>query len=97
MPIYGIPRRSFTPQVKELAPLNWRRGLFRSWLLISGGWVMSWVIYLIMYVLRGRYTLTDFLVLPILLFGPPVALLIFGVVTGWAFRGFRVDERSVTT
>jgi hypothetical protein len=92
MPIYGIPRRSFTPQVNELAPLKWRRGLFRIWLLISAGWVMSWAIYLIMYALQGRSTGSDFFVLPILLFGPPVALLIFAIAAGWAFRGFQVDD-----
>jgi hypothetical protein len=26
------------------------------------------------------------------LFGPPVALLLFGFATGWAFRGFKVEE-----
>ena len=88
--LHGIPRRAFTPQVAELAPINWRRGLFRVWLLISAGWVMSWAIYLIMGAVRIGYTSTDFLVLPVLLFGPPVALLIFGVAAGWAFRGFRI-------
>ena len=94
MALYGIPRRAFTPQVAEMAPINWRRGLFRVWLLISAGWVMSWAIYLIMDAVRIGYTLTDFLVLPVLLFGPPVALLIFGVTAGWAFRGFRIDNDS---
>jgi hypothetical protein len=94
MALYGIPRRAFTPQVAELAPINWSRGLFRVWLLISAGWIMSWAIYLIMNAVRIGYTLTDFLVLPVLLFGPPVALLIFGVAAGWAFRGFRIDKDS---
>jgi hypothetical protein len=92
MPLYGIPRRSFTVPGTEPGPLNWRRGLFRIWLLISAGWVMSWAIYLIMYAVRSGFTLTDLLVLPILLFGPPVALLIFGVSAGWAFRGFQPDD-----
>jgi hypothetical protein len=26
MPACGIPRRSFTPKVRESAPFNWRRG-----------------------------------------------------------------------
>ena len=97
MPAYGIPRRSFTPQVKELALFNWRRGLFRIWLLLSLGWVMSWSIYLIMYVLQGRFTRSDSLAITVILFGPSVALLLLGVVTRWAFRGFQVVERSVTT
>ena len=56
MPAYGIPRRTFTPQAKEVAPFNWRRGLLRVWLLLSVGWVMSWTIYLLMYVLQGQFT-----------------------------------------
>jgi hypothetical protein len=95
MPAYGIPRRSFTPQAKELAPFNWRRGLFRIWLLVSAGWIMSWTIYLTMYVLQGRFSRSDFLVIPVILFGPPVALLLFGIVTRWAFRGFQVVENSM--
>jgi hypothetical protein len=94
MPAYGIPRRSFTPQAKEVAPFNWRRGLFRIWLLLSVGWILSWAIYLIMYVLQGWFTRSDFLAIPVVLFGPPVALLLFGFVTRWAFRGFQIVERS---
>jgi hypothetical protein len=62
---------------------------------MSAGWVMSWAIYLIMRGLEGGYAKSDFLVVPILLFGPPVALLIFGVATGWAFRGFQVNDHSL--
>jgi hypothetical protein len=97
MPAYGIPSRSFTPQVKELARFNWRRGLFRIWLLLSVGWLMSWTNYLIIYVLEGRFTKSDFLAVPIILFAPPVALLIFGISARWAFRGFRVVGHSVAT
>jgi len=95
MPIYGIPRRSYTPQVNQLTPVRWRRGLFRIWLLVSAGWIMSWAIYLIMDALEGKFT--NFFAIPIVLFGPPVALLIFSIVTRWALRGFQVNERSVTT
>jgi hypothetical protein len=95
MPAYGIPRRSFTPQAKESAPFNWRRGLVRMWLLISAGWIMSWAIYLIMGALEGKFS--NFFVIPIVLFGPPAALLLFGIVTRWAFRGFHVADQSVTT
>jgi hypothetical protein len=95
MPIYGIPRRSYTPQVNQFTPVRWRRGLFRIWLLVSAGWIMSWAIYLIMRALEGKST--NVFAIPIVLFGPPVALLIFSIVTRWAFRGFQVNERSVTT
>jgi hypothetical protein len=97
MPTYGIPRRSLAPQAKELAPFNWRRGVFRIWLLLSVGWILSWTNYLIMYFLQGQSTGNDFLVIPVLLLGPPVALLIFGIAARWTFRGFQVIESSVAT
>ena len=55
---------------------------------------MGWVIDLIMYMLDGRFKASDLFVVPILLFGPPLALLVFGVGAGWAFRGFNIDDRS---
>lgn len=94
MPLYSIPRRSFNPRIVEPAKINWRRGLFRVWLLVSSGWVMSWSIYLIMGALREGMQAGDLLVMPILLFGPPVALLIFAVGVGWAFRGFMADDHA---
>jgi hypothetical protein len=94
MALYSVPRRTYSPQPIESTPLNWRRGLFRVWLLISAAWLMSWIIYLIMSVLETGFKTSDVLVIPVLLFGPPVALLIFGVATGWAFRGFRVDKAA---
>jgi hypothetical protein len=92
MPLYSIPRRSFVPHSSEPTPLNWRRGLFRVWVLAAAAWVMSWLIYLIVDEIRSGFRTSDMLVVPILLFGPPVALLIFGMAAGWAFRGFKVTE-----
>jgi hypothetical protein len=93
MPLYSIPRRPFRPQTSEPStPINWRRGMIRIWFLISAAWVMSWVIYLIMGALETGLRSSDLLVIPVLLFGPPVALLLFGAATAWAFRGFRVDQ-----
>jgi hypothetical protein len=94
MPLYGIPRRAFRPEAGEPTPINWRRDMFRVWLLMSAGRVMSWVIYLLTHTLEGRFPGSDFLVVPILLFDPPVTLPIFGVTTGWAFRGFHVEDDS---
>jgi hypothetical protein len=46
-----------------------------------------------MYGLHGGFKTTgDLLVIPVLLFGPPIALLIFGFAAGWAFRGFKPEE-----
>lgn len=97
---YSIPRRAFAPvpQAADSIPINWRRGLFRIWLLVSGAWMMSWIIYLIMFGIQGGFkTVSDYLVLPVLLCGPPVALLIFGLATRWAFRGFVTDKRPEST
>jgi hypothetical protein len=93
MPLYSVPRRPFRPQVSEPSqPINWRRGMFRIWLLASAAWVMAWSISLIMDTLERGFRSSDVLVFPVLLFGPPVALLLFGVATGWAFRGFKIEE-----
>jgi hypothetical protein len=93
MTIYRGSRRAFVTRKDEALPINWRRGLFRVWLLLSAAWVMAWIIYLIMYTLReGIRSVGDVLVIPVVLIGPPVALLLFGIAAGWAFRGFRVDE-----
>jgi hypothetical protein len=56
---------------------------------------MSWVIDLTMYILQGGFKASDLFVVPILLFGPPLALLVFGVGAGWAFRGFNIEDRSL--
>jgi hypothetical protein len=88
-------RRFLSSPAFEPIPINWRRGKFRLWLLISAAWIMSWVIDLTMYVLQGGFKASDLFVVPILLFGPPLALLVFGVGAGWAFRGFNIEDRSL--
>lgn len=88
---FGIPRRVLEGRAEE--PINWRRGLFRSWILLSAAWLMGWIIYLIMYGLRGGFKTTgDWFVIPVLLFGPPIALLVFGLAARWAVRGFKADD-----
>jgi len=95
MPLYSVPRRSFRVQSNEPSPaINWRRGLMRIWVLISAAWIMGWVIYLVMNTAESGFRASDLLVIPVLLFGPPVALLIFGVAVGWAFRGFLPNQES---
>ena len=90
---YGIPRRSFGVNDNEQELINWRRGLFRVWVLMSVAWLMGWIIYLIMQGIQGGLTTTaDLLEVLVLLFGPPVALLIFGVAAGRAFRGFKIEN-----
>jgi hypothetical protein len=90
---YGIPRRALSAKEEEPSPINWRRGLFRVWLLFCAAWMMGWIIYLIMYGLHGGFKTTgDFLVIPVLLFGPPIALLLFGLAARWAFRSFKPED-----
>lgn len=33
----------------------------------------------------------EFIAIPVLLIGPPIALLLFGLMAGWAFRGFKPE------
>jgi hypothetical protein len=84
----------------ESAPLNWRRGMFRLWLLVSAAWIMGWAIYLILSVIAQAMTSPgDFLAIPIVFFGPPVALLLCGLAAAWAVRGFKSEqsEQKATT
>ncbi len=97
MPLRTVPRPSFGPQDEEPIPVNWRRGMLRVWLLASAAWIMGWVIYLLLHGLQGGIKETgEFLAIPVVLFGPPIALLLFGIAAAWAFRGFKVDDRSPT-
>lgn len=91
MPNFGLPRRA-PDHVRgnELAEVNWRRGLFRVWTLLSVAWIMGWIVYLLLHGIQvGFQSLSDLLSIPVLLFGPPIALLLFGLAAGWAFRGFK--------
>ncbi len=93
MPHFGIPRREPGEQARAATQLNWRRGLFRLWLLLSLAWIMGWIVYLILVGITGSLqTLGDFLSIPVILLGPPIALLLFGLVAGWAVRGFKTDN-----
>ena len=95
---FGIPRRSLGVRTlgvndNERTLIDWRRGLFRVWVLLSAAWMMGWTIFLIMHGLQGGIQTTgDVLEIPVVLFGPPIALLLFGVAAGWAFRGFKAES-----
>jgi hypothetical protein len=91
------PRAISVVKEEELLLLNWRRGLFRVWLLCSAAWLMGWIIFLIMSGLHGGFKTTgDLLEIPVLLLGPPIALLLFGLAAGWAFRGFKANSGPST-
>ena len=87
MPQYSIPRRT------SPAPINWRRGMFRIWILLSIAWLMAWLIYFTIFGIQGGFKAQqEYLAIPVTLIGPPIALLLFGMAAGWAFRGFRPNE-----
>ena len=92
MPRFGIPRRDSDEQTNRAMQVNWRRGLLRVWLLLSAAWIMGWVVYLIINGIQaGFQSPRDFLAISVLLIGPPIALLLFGLVAGWAVRGFKPE------
>ena len=94
---FGVSRRRFQVMAgneNNPAPLNWRRGLFRVWCVFSAAWIMAWSIYLIIFGLEGGFTsVGQVLALPVLLFGPPVALLLFGIAVRWALKGFEGEAK----
>jgi len=83
----------------ESSPLNWHRGMFRLWLLASAAWIMGWAIYLTLSAMAQALTTPgDFLAIPVVFFGPPIALLLCGLAAAWAIRGFKSEqpEQQVT-
>ncbi len=65
----------------------------RVWLLSPAAWIMGWAVYLILVGIRGKFqTSRDLLAIPVLLIGRPIAFLLFGSATGWAFRDFKPDN-----
>jgi len=89
---FGVPRRELDERAKDITQINWRRGLLRIWILLSAAWIMGWIVYLILYGIQGGFqNASDLFAIPVLLIGPPIALLLFGLVAGWAFRGFKPD------
>ena len=56
--------------------------------------MLGWSVYLSIWTLRwGIERPGDLLAIPVLLLVPPLALLLFGLATAWAFRGFAPDKR----
>jgi len=90
MPRFGLHVRDSGELARAAAPINWRRGLLRVWILTSAAWIMGWIVYLILYGIQGGFHApAEFIAIPVLLLGPPIALLLFGLMAGWAFRGFK--------
>ena len=41
MPNFGLSRRD-SVDLSDARAVNWKRGLFRVWMLLSAGWIMGW-------------------------------------------------------
>ena len=68
-----MQHRRFNLQ-QEKAPVNWRRGMFRLWILVSSAWVMGWLIYFAIKFMSGEFSTQHIPVVPVVLVGPPLAL-----------------------
>jgi hypothetical protein len=95
---FGVPRRGFDANSgtdasrTKVGQLQWRRGLLRVWLLASAAWIMGWIVFLILHGIESGFRSSgEFIAIPVLLIGPPIALLLFGLMAGWAFRGFKPE------
>ena len=86
-----MQHRRFNIQ-QEKTPVNWRRGMFRLWMLVSSAWVMGWLIYFAIKFMSGEFSTQQMPVVPVVLVGPPLALLLFGLGARWAIRGFDTDQ-----
>lgn len=86
-----MQHRRFNLQ-QDKNPVNWRRGMFRLWVLVSSAWVMGWVIFFAIKFMSGDYADQQVPVVPVVLLGPPLALLVFGLGARWAIRGFEIDQ-----
>ncbi|AGK56273.1 hypothetical protein HYPDE_22933 [Hyphomicrobium denitrificans 1NES1] len=92
MPNFGLSRRD-SVDLSDTRSVNWKRGLFRVWMLMSAGWIMGWTIYLMLEGAHGSLNSRgDLIEVPILLFAPPIALWLFGLAAAWAIRGFDTEQ-----
>lgn len=67
--------------------MNWRRGFFRLWLVLSALWVVPVGLFI-----AGTYKPMQLLAEPLawwLMLGPPAVALVLLTAAGWALKGFR--------
>ena len=76
--------------------MNWRRGLFRGWVVLSIAWVVVYVVVFIRELnsLPGGYLWADVDIVFVLLLmgvfaGPPFGVFLVGLLLVWVFLGFR--------
>ena len=84
MPLYSPPKYRGECRLQS-GELNWRRGSYRLWLLASTAWILCWGMSLSIYALRFGQV-GNLLTIPVLLLGPPAAMLIFGRASLWTVQ-----------
>ena len=93
MPRFGIPNRESGGRIGQIAQVNWRRGLFRLWLLLSAAWIMGWTVYIVVIGIKdGFKSFGDLFAIPVLLIGPPVR----SFCLGWWRDGPFVGSRQIS-
>lgn len=75
--------------------LNWNRGAFRLWALVSLAWIMGYALYCTISNLHDGPWEAAAIKIPVALCGPPMALLVMGIGTKWAIKGFAPTEGKV--
>ena len=80
--------------LRNAVSINWNRGAFRVWVLISLAWIMACALYCTISNLHDGLWKAAAIKIPVALCGPPAALLVVGLGTKWAVKGFapRVDR-----
>lgn len=68
--------------------MNWRRGLFRLWVIAAAGWIAftAWDVY---EVTAGDFTQLSWWKVMAWAFGPPAAAGLLMLVAYWVAQGFR--------
>ena len=82
-------------RLRNATSLNWNRGAFRLWALVSLAWIMGFALYSIISNFEAGLWNAAAIKIPVALCGPPVALLVVGIFTKWAIRGFAPTEEKV--
>ena len=75
-------------RLRNTVSVNWNRGGFRLWVLISAAWVMGWALYSAISVLEDGFWKAAVIQIPVALCGPPAAFFVVGLGTRWAIKGF---------
>ena len=50
----GVPGDPIDARENEKPPINWHRGLYRIWLLVSTTWILAWTIDFVLSGIEGK-------------------------------------------